>query len=344
VDRENRKPTIKTIAALAGVSRGTVDRALNRRGDVAAAVADRIQSIADELGYIPNKAAKALRFNHTPRTIGVLLPRTSDGFFHSVADGVTTAEAALADMGIHTTISRFDPQSEAAFEQALEQLLEAGVSGLVLTGPDTTRTQSAVAAAIASVPVVTVNSDIRVPDRLCFVGQDLVRSGRVAAELMGKVTPASGSVIAVTGNLSFQAHRDRVDGFCAGMSVWRSEIEVRVVEGHDTYEGTTAALMQELSRQTPVGLYMATGSIEAALNQLSEHGLAGSVRVITNDLLPAVQKGLRNRTVDYTIQQDPFHQGEQPIRILSDYLLSGTEPTERWYRSPILITGAESLL
>ena len=43
--------TLQQIAELAGVSRGTVDRALHNRGRVNSEVALRIRKIADELGY-----------------------------------------------------------------------------------------------------------------------------------------------------------------------------------------------------------------------------------------------------------------------------------------------------
>lgn len=52
--------TIKDIAALAGVSRGTVDRVLNNRGSVNPATAEKINEIAKALDYKPNKAGLAL--------------------------------------------------------------------------------------------------------------------------------------------------------------------------------------------------------------------------------------------------------------------------------------------
>ena len=51
---------MQQIADLAGVSRGTVDRALNNRGRIRPEVAEKIKMIAKELGYQPNIAAKAL--------------------------------------------------------------------------------------------------------------------------------------------------------------------------------------------------------------------------------------------------------------------------------------------
>ena len=48
--------TIKDIADLAGVSRGTVDRVLNSRGAVSPQTAEKVLEIARALGYRPNKA------------------------------------------------------------------------------------------------------------------------------------------------------------------------------------------------------------------------------------------------------------------------------------------------
>ena len=50
--------TIKEIAERAGVSRGTVDRALNNRGRIKPEVAERIMAIAKELDYHSNRKTK----------------------------------------------------------------------------------------------------------------------------------------------------------------------------------------------------------------------------------------------------------------------------------------------
>ena len=50
--------TIKEIAEKAGVSRGTVDRALNNRGRVNPEVAERIFEIAREMNYQPKRKKK----------------------------------------------------------------------------------------------------------------------------------------------------------------------------------------------------------------------------------------------------------------------------------------------
>lgn len=91
--------TIKDIAAAAGVSRGTVDRVLHGRGDVSAAVRDRVLRLAEELNYRPNRAALGLAALKKPVRIGLLLPSEGNPFFDEVIRGARAAEESLSDFG-----------------------------------------------------------------------------------------------------------------------------------------------------------------------------------------------------------------------------------------------------
>ena len=68
-----KKPTIKDVAIIAGVSTQTVSRVLNKRVDVAEATRERILKIISDLDYSPNEAARylvrqrSMRTSYTPR-------------------------------------------------------------------------------------------------------------------------------------------------------------------------------------------------------------------------------------------------------------------------------------
>ena len=65
--------TAQQIAELAGVSRGTVDRALHNRGRINPEVAARIHKIAADLGYKPNLVGQALVKSKRDFKIGAIL-------------------------------------------------------------------------------------------------------------------------------------------------------------------------------------------------------------------------------------------------------------------------------
>ena len=53
-------PTINDVAALAGVSKRTVTRVLNRSSKVKQATRERVEKIIEELNYVPNRQARGL--------------------------------------------------------------------------------------------------------------------------------------------------------------------------------------------------------------------------------------------------------------------------------------------
>lgn len=79
--------TIKEIADLAGVSRGTVDRVLNNRGAVNPKTAEKIMKIAQAMNYRPNRVGLALATQKKKYKIGVILFSEHNPFFDEVMAG-----------------------------------------------------------------------------------------------------------------------------------------------------------------------------------------------------------------------------------------------------------------
>ena len=84
--------TSQQIAELAGVSRGTVDRALHNRGRVSPEVAARIQKIAEELGYRPNSIGQALVRARQGLRLGAILQSAETPTMQDVAAGARQAK------------------------------------------------------------------------------------------------------------------------------------------------------------------------------------------------------------------------------------------------------------
>ena len=80
--------SLKTIAQKCGVSTATVSKALNDQKDISEETKSRIRTVAEELGYFPNAAARALKTNHS-HNLGVLFEEEAgSGLQHEYFSGV----------------------------------------------------------------------------------------------------------------------------------------------------------------------------------------------------------------------------------------------------------------
>lgn len=165
--------TIKEIADMAGVSRGTVDRVLNNRGLVRDETAERIRQIASALDYRPNRAGKILVNRKKALNVALILFRGENPFFADVLSGAKAKAEELQDMGI--TVSFYDTSIDNPEEQIrlLLDLEEKGVNGIALTPICDSRVAQTISEISArGIPIVTINTDIENSGRIAFVGSD----------------------------------------------------------------------------------------------------------------------------------------------------------------------------
>ena len=92
--------TIKEIARICGVSRGTVDRVVNRRGKVKPETEEMIMRVIAEHGYTKNTVAQALTVKKKEPVIGVILCSEGNPFFDDVISGFKKASEDLRDYGV----------------------------------------------------------------------------------------------------------------------------------------------------------------------------------------------------------------------------------------------------
>ena len=126
--------TIKEIAELAGVSRGTVDRVLNHRGSVNEKTAQKVLEIARALNYKPNPAGLALAAQKRNLKLGVIICPTSNLFFAEILQNIKTKSDELGCYNCSVLIRQvsFDAQMQL---DAINSLIAEGIHGLALQHP-----------------------------------------------------------------------------------------------------------------------------------------------------------------------------------------------------------------
>lgn len=121
------RPTIADVAREAGVSRQTVSRALNNKGEISSDTLRRVREVIDRLDYRPSSIARGLA-THRTLTIGLVVPDIANPFFADIGRGADdAAHAAGYSLLLCNTVE--DAGREATILRLLEQ---RGVDGVVL--------------------------------------------------------------------------------------------------------------------------------------------------------------------------------------------------------------------
>ncbi|MFT3762967.1 MAG: LacI family DNA-binding transcriptional regulator [Pseudoxanthomonas sp.] len=122
-------PTIYDIAKQAGVSAGTVSRALSRPEKVLPATRKRIEQAAAELGYVPNAAARTLKTQRSGKIL-VTVPDIANPFFAQILQGAEEA-AQAAGYAVLLGDTQHQPEREERYAQMLRR---NEADGLIVLG------------------------------------------------------------------------------------------------------------------------------------------------------------------------------------------------------------------
>lgn len=318
--------TIKQIADLCGVSRGTVDRVLNGRGKVKQETEERVLRTIRQLGYTKNIAGKALTLKKTTPVIGAVVSSEGNPFFNDVIEGFRTAERELADYGVSLTLKTmrgYDVNRQLALIGELEK---TGVSALVIQPIN----DACIAKKInelgeQGVPTITVNTDIENTCRSCYVGSDYTAGGITAAGVMRIVTGGKAKLGIVTGVSMLLGHDQRREGFERHIRIVCPDIViVDSACAMDDPEHSYRMTLAMLKRNPQIdAIFIVAAGAEGACRAVMETGHGDAIRIVAFDTVPATVGMMRMGPVRAVICQQPLRQGYDSVIAAFDILLSG---------------------
>jgi LacI family transcriptional regulator len=121
------RPNLSELARHLEVSIATVSNALSGKGRLSPDLAKRIRDAADEMGYVPGHAGRALRTGRSG-VLGLVLPDIGNPLYPEIAQEIERV-ATGAGYGVLIANSR---DEIAAQDKAIFQLIERGVDGIVI--------------------------------------------------------------------------------------------------------------------------------------------------------------------------------------------------------------------
>jgi LacI family transcriptional regulator len=235
--KAGRRPTIRDVAARAGVSKSTVSRILNGKPDVDPETVASVMTVVEQLGYVPSSPAVSLARGRA-RTIGLLAPALSRPWvlevLRGVAEGIETTDYSLSLF----TSSR----SQSSMQDLLMRLRSQAIDGLAIMQPPW-RMDVMQDFYAHGVPVVLIDDRETHPDVPSIATAD--REG-VRQAVSHFVSLGRTRVAMISGPVEIGCHRDRLTAFRDALD----ECSVTTREGLicEAFEDSYSAGMQAATK------------------------------------------------------------------------------------------------
>lgn len=341
-------PTIKKIAELANVSRGTVDRVLNNRGYVSEEKRKKVLDIARAVNYSPSIAGKTLAIKKKNLRFGYILFNSTSGnpFFEDVVNGIEERAAQLQEYNVSVDIRYLGSKDPKLQVQQIDELIESGVSGLAITPINHELVVERIRRlSEEGFPVVTVNSDLPNSGRLAYVGSNYYKSGEIAAGIMNLITSGTANVGIVMGSQLVLCQTERVHGFQNRIDEAYGGIHIVTTTENDDDDIVSYVVTRELLKDHPEvnALFLVSTGVMGACRAVSELGLKGKIKIVCYDATTVSKELMRSGMIEVAITQEPVYQGKKPLDILLDFVGMGVEPSCEYYYAELGIVIRENL-
>ncbi|MDR1272406.1 MAG: LacI family DNA-binding transcriptional regulator [Clostridiales Family XIII bacterium] len=317
--------TIKEIAELAGTSRGTVDRVLNKRGKVKAEVEKRVIEIAERNNYRTNPFARALLRGGHGHLIGVIMNSKGNRFFDEVIRGIRETADKYSHYGLEVRITEIKGYNESEQLMALDEMLRLSPAALAITPIDTKPMRKRLSE-IEDIPVVMINQDIKTDAKMAFIGCDYKNSGRVSGDIAILSLPEGGKVAIVTGSFKMRGHNQRIEGFKEVVAKGKGIEIAGIAENNDDNEISYDVTKKLIEDTLPDVIYFCAAGAEGGIKAVKESGR--KIKIIVVDDYNPLKKYLGDGTIQAIVTQQPYRQGADMIELLYDFLLNGKRPAK----------------
>ncbi|MEM7367263.1 MAG: substrate-binding domain-containing protein [Bacteroidota bacterium] len=314
--------TIKDIARLSNVSRGTVDRVLHNRGKVSHKSRLKVEKVLSEIDYQPNLIARSLRQGQM-YTLAVLLCKPDDPYWQMAFNGIQQAIAEFSSFGISVEVHHFSQNDSEDFNNCFHTILSKKPHGIAVA--PISRASSDVFLELSlekNIPVTVFNTPVQTKVN-GFIGQDLYQSGRIGGDLLAKMNKSGGKFAIVhmdgvfrdsrtmqekdMGFRSFFFQKDHYEVVSLNIDKQQNDIQDEWIKDFFAQHPDLAGLLVSTSK---------TYKIAAIMEELNIHA-----NLIGYDLIPQNVHFLSKGIIDFLIHQNPHKQGYLAVKDLAEHFL-----------------------
>lgn len=282
MDHSERKPTLKDVAALSGVSVISASRVMRGAPNISAELREKVERAAVAVGYQRNRIAGSLR-GQTTDLVAVIVPSMSNHVFPNIVDGIDDALKG-SQLRLVLGLTKYEDANEEAI---LRDMLTWNPAAVILSGLEHSKTTKEMLSHFSgpTVEVMDIDGDaidmavgISMEEAGILIAQHLVKKGyrRIAYVGAWGERPKR----SLKRRLAFEAELARL-----GVPIVTSII----LDSASSLQGGSEAVKQLLARGLKIdAVFLANDDLAlGALFYCQSHGI-----MVPNDLAIAGYNGI----------------------------------------------------
>ncbi len=329
-----KRVTIRDIAEEAGVSTGTVHRAIYGKKGVGTDIQQKILEICVQRGYQMNSVASALK--RTPlRVVGAFpVPDGKGRFFYShVWQGFRRAIDEVRDYNVDAVEVFYWQGTDHDQNEELRTCFDryhGEIDALVTIGHSSQASREALRMYVEhNIPVFLACDDIPDCGRINCVQANYDMTGRMVAELLTSQIPERSTILLCCGDISIPSHYQTVSGFEHYVQENHLKSMILKLYGYDDEFDLRERMRAELKRNSEIrGAFSVSARLSVLLaEEITATEKQDDIRIVASDLFDETIQNMERGIVKNIVYKRPEEQAYCAAKQMSNYLLKGQRPS-----------------
>jgi len=293
---------------------------------------------AEELKYQRNILASTLSKNRSSR-IAIVYSETAKSYFPEVEKGFLQCAEEYRDFRMTVSFHKaHDRMAESQIEILKKLIDENTIDGLIIQ-PITRSKLNPYLNQLADMgkPVITFGADATAEKRLCYIGPNAYKSGRIAAQILANYIGKKGNAVIISDNLEHMQTVDRIKGFSDRIKEHYPDISLTnlsIPNKADLYYEMVKALVTNESIQ---GIFCTDANSYIAGEVLRDRQKKDTV-VVGFDLSPMAADLMKAGYLKVIIEQNPFQFSYNALKAMFNYMYLGDIPQKIQYSGLSILT------
>jgi len=338
----NSRATLNDVAKRSGYALRTVKKVMSGAENVREKTRLDVLQSAAELNYQRNMLASALSKSKKCR-IAIVYAEITKHYFPEVEQGFMKCSEELRDFGLTVEIHKiYSSDAEYQIAKLRDLLMDEGIDGLIIQPCDKERLVPYIDMFVkAGKPVVTFGADAPSSNRMCYIGPDAYKSGRIGAQILANYVGKRGNVAIISANNEHMQTVDRVRGFTDRVNEHYPQINITNLN-----IPFNSASYYEIIRNI-----VATGSYQGIFCTDANTYIAGEVLhdsnrkdivVVGFDMSNLTEILMKQGYIKVILEQNPYQFSHSALRIMYEYFYLDMIP-DKIQHTALSIMVSESL-